>query len=140
MQALPTLEDVARRAGTSVTTAGRALGGYGKVAPATSKRVPLRRPASSNYYAHAVARSMKQRSSLKIGLLVQRSNPRPVALYFSFHGRTRRSLPTRIQHELLRISQEAISDAVRHAKPTVLSVTLRWEPPNLILQVKDNGS
>jgi signal transduction histidine kinase len=50
------------------------------------------------------------------------------------------SLPPRIQHELLRIAQEAISNAVRHAKPTVVSVTLRSEPPNLILKVKDNGS
>ncbi len=50
------------------------------------------------------------------------------------------SLPPRIQHELLRIAQEAISNAVRHAKPTVISVRLRWEPPNLILKVKDNGS
>jgi signal transduction histidine kinase len=49
-------------------------------------------------------------------------------------------LPPRIQHELLRFAQEAISNAVRHAKPTVVSVTLRWEPPDLILQVKDNGS
>jgi signal transduction histidine kinase len=50
------------------------------------------------------------------------------------------SLPPRIQHELLRFAQEAISNAVRHAKPTVVSVRLRWEPPNLILKVKDNGS
>ena len=50
------------------------------------------------------------------------------------------SLPPKIQHELLRFAQEAISNAVRHAKPTVVSVTLRWESPNLILQVKDNGS
>ena len=49
-------------------------------------------------------------------------------------------LAPRIQHELLRFAQEAISNAVRHAKPTVVSVTLRWEPPNLMLQVKDNGS
>jgi signal transduction histidine kinase len=49
-------------------------------------------------------------------------------------------LTTRIQHELLRFAQEAISNAVRHAKPTVVSVKLRWEPPNLMLQVKDNGS
>ena len=49
-------------------------------------------------------------------------------------------LPPKIQHELLRFAQEAISNAVRHAKPTVVSVTLRWEPPNLMLQVKDNGS
>jgi len=50
------------------------------------------------------------------------------------------SLPPRIQHELLRFAQEAISNAVRHAKPTLVSVRLRWEPPNLILKVKDNGS
>jgi PAS domain S-box-containing protein len=50
------------------------------------------------------------------------------------------SLPPRIQHELLRFAQEAISNAVRHARPTVVSVRLRWEPPNLILKVKDNGS
>src|SRR5271165_7275161 len=50
------------------------------------------------------------------------------------------SVPARIQHELLRIAQEAINNAIRHAKPTVLTVTLRWEPPNFILQVKDNGS
>jgi signal transduction histidine kinase len=50
------------------------------------------------------------------------------------------SLPPRIQHELLRFAQEAISNAVRHARPTVVSVTLRWKPPDLILKVKDNGS
>jgi signal transduction histidine kinase len=50
------------------------------------------------------------------------------------------SLPPRIKHELLRFAQEAISNAVRHAKPTVISVRLSWEPPNLILKVKDNGS
>jgi len=50
------------------------------------------------------------------------------------------SLPGTVQHELLRIAQEALSNAVRHAKPTVVTVTLRWDPPNLILQVKDNGS
>jgi signal transduction histidine kinase len=49
-------------------------------------------------------------------------------------------LPPRIQHELLRIAQETISNAIRHGKPTVVTVTLRWEPPNLILQIKDNGS
>src|ERR1700722_6411775 len=50
------------------------------------------------------------------------------------------SLPSKIQHELLRFAQKAISNAVRHARPTVVSVTLQWEPPNLILTVKDNGS
>src|SRR3984893_13539045 len=50
------------------------------------------------------------------------------------------SLPPRIQHELMRFAQEAISNAVRHAQPTVVTMTLRWKPTNLILKVKDNGS
>jgi signal transduction histidine kinase len=50
------------------------------------------------------------------------------------------SLPPRVQHELLRIAQEAISNAIRHGKPTVVMVTLRWAAPHLILQIKDNGS
>jgi signal transduction histidine kinase len=49
-------------------------------------------------------------------------------------------LPAKIQHELLRIAQEAISNAIRYGKSTVLRVNLRWEPHNLILQIRDNGS
>jgi signal transduction histidine kinase len=49
-------------------------------------------------------------------------------------------LPARIQHDLLSIAQAAISNAVRHGKPTVVTVTLRWEAPHLTLRVKDNGS
>jgi signal transduction histidine kinase len=49
-------------------------------------------------------------------------------------------LPPRAQHELLRIAQEAIHNAVRHANPTLIAVTLRWDAPNLVLRVKDNGS
>ena len=66
--------------------------------------------------------------------LVERSNV-PGRLRCNFHstGVPEEGLPTRIQHELLRIAQEAISNAVRHAKPTVVTVTLRWDPPNLIL-------
>jgi len=73
--------------------------------------------------------------------LVERSNvPGSLRCNFDSAGVPEEGLPTRIQHELLRIAQEAISNAARHAKPTVVSVTLRWNPPNLILQVKDNGS
>src|SRR5260221_4582934 len=50
------------------------------------------------------------------------------------------TLPPRVQHELLRIAQEAISNAIRHGEPTVVIVTPRWEAPHLILQIKDNGS
>jgi signal transduction histidine kinase len=73
--------------------------------------------------------------------LVERSNiPGRLRSNFRSDRIPDENLPARIQHELLRIAQEAISNAVRHAKPTVVTVTLRWDPPNLILQVKDNGS
>jgi PAS domain S-box-containing protein len=74
-------------------------------------------------------------------MLIERSN---VAgrLRCNFHSSRipEERLPGRIQHELLRIAQEAISNAIRHGKPTLVTVTLRWEAPNLILQIKDNGS
>jgi signal transduction histidine kinase len=50
------------------------------------------------------------------------------------------SIPPEVQHELIRICQETISNAVRHAKPTVITTTLRWKTPNLMLQITDNGS
>ena len=73
--------------------------------------------------------------------LAERSNI-PGRLRCNFHstGVPEESLPPSVQQDLLRIAQEAISNAVRHAKPTVISVDVRWEPPNLALQVKDNGS
>jgi signal transduction histidine kinase len=49
-------------------------------------------------------------------------------------------IPPDVQHELVRICQEAISNAVRHAKPTVIATSLRWTTPNLTIQVTDNGS
>ena len=51
-----------------------------------------------------------------------------------------KSLLPSVQHELLRIAQEAIHNAVRHANPTSIDVSLKWDAPNLVLQVKDNGS
>ena len=50
------------------------------------------------------------------------------------------SLPPRVKHDLLRIGQEAIHNAARHANPTLIAVTLEWHAPNLTLQIKDNGS
>ena len=64
-----TLQDVARHAGTSVATAGRALGGYGKVSALTRKRV-LETASKLNYHPNAIARGMKQRSSSTIGIII----------------------------------------------------------------------
>jgi signal transduction histidine kinase len=37
------------------------------------------------------------------------------------------------------VHAEAISNAVRHARPTIISVSLRRNPPNLVLKIRDNG-
>jgi two-component system, NarL family, sensor kinase len=73
--------------------------------------------------------------------LVERSNV-PGRLRCNFHASDvpEERLPPTARHELLRIAQEAISNAVRHAKPTVINVSVRGEPPNLLLEVTDNGS
>jgi PAS domain S-box-containing protein len=73
--------------------------------------------------------------------LVERSNI-PGLLRCSFHSSKvcEESLLPWVQQDLLRITQEAISNALRHARPTVISVSLRRNPPNLILKIKDNGS
>jgi len=74
-------------------------------------------------------------------MLVERSNI-PGKLRCTFHPYRVRDekLPLPVQQDLLRIAQEAISNALRHAQPTVISVGLRSNPPNLVLEVKDDGS
>jgi len=43
------------------------------------------------------------------------------------------------EHELLRIAQEAVSNAVRHARPHTVSITMTEESGQLILAVSDDG-
>ena len=72
--------------------------------------------------------------------LVERSNI-PGRLHCNFHliGAPEENLPALVQQELLRIAQEAMSNAVRHAKPTVIGVSLSCESANVVLEVSDNG-
>jgi signal transduction histidine kinase len=73
--------------------------------------------------------------------MVERSNI-PGRLRCNFHstGVPEENLPLMVQQDLLRIAQEAMSNAVRHAKPTIVSVSLRCNLPDLVLEVTDNGS
>jgi signal transduction histidine kinase len=73
--------------------------------------------------------------------LVERSNI-PGKLRCNFHstGVPEESLPTSVQEALLRIAQEAMSNALRHALPTVINVSLCCDPSKLVLEVADNGS
>ena len=73
--------------------------------------------------------------------LVKRSNIRG-KLRCNFHstGVPEERLPSSIQEDLLRIAQEALSNAVRHAMPTVINVSLCCDSAKLVLEVADNGS
>jgi PAS domain S-box-containing protein len=99
--------------------------------------------AEARRSAFSLQPSLTERSGLIEALqkLVERSNV-PGRLRCNFHASDvpEERLPPTARQELLRIAQEAISNAVRHAKPTVISVSVRGEPPNLVLEVTDNGS
>jgi signal transduction histidine kinase len=73
--------------------------------------------------------------------LVERSSvPGRLRCYFRSDGIPENNLPPRVRHELSRIAQEAIHNAMRHANPTTIAVTLNWDRANLFLRVEDNGS
>jgi DNA-binding LacI/PurR family transcriptional regulator len=112
MRTLATLEDVAQRAGTSVATAGRALGGYGKVASATRDRV-VAAARQLNYHPNALARSMKQRSTFTIGLIIGNiCNP--------FFARIVRAVETAVRRYGCKVivcdTDESIENELDHAR------------------------
>jgi signal transduction histidine kinase len=51
----------------------------------------------------------------------------------------RRRLPPVVENNLLRVGQEAITNASKHAKPTRIDVTLVFERRNVRLTVEDDG-
>jgi signal transduction histidine kinase len=61
-----------------------------------------------------------------------------VRVSLSVEGVPRRSVPATEKH-LLRIGQEAISNAVRHADATDVRVRLCYEPASVVLRVSDDG-
>jgi serine/threonine protein kinase len=73
--------------------------------------------------------------------MVERSNI-PGRSRCNFHSTwvIEESLSSSVQQYLLRIAQEATSNALRHAKPTVISVHLGCNPDHVVLEVTDNGS
>lgn len=61
-----------------------------------------------------------------------------VDLSFDITGTPRR-LPPQIEHQVLRIGQEAVLNAVRHAKASHLGVTVDYGEDTLVLKLKDDG-
>lgn len=62
-----------------------------------------------------------------------------IALDFQVEGERRRLGP-QIEHQILRIGQEAILNAARHANPESIRVLLRYDPDILTLRVTDDGT
>jgi signal transduction histidine kinase len=82
-----------------------------------------------------------RRVGLELALrqLAERSHM-PGRMNFSFEGgMTGDGLAPERQHELLRIAQEAVSNAVRHAHPTNIRIVLREEETRWELAVIDDG-
>jgi signal transduction histidine kinase len=73
-------------------------------------------------------------------MLVDRSNiPGRLRCSFSSKGFREEILSLSAQQDLLRIAQEAISNALRHAKPTIVSVLLKGDSTMVTLEIRDNG-
>lgn len=57
----------------------------------------------------------------------------------TFEGDLSSGLRPQQEHELLRIAQEAVSNAVRHGRPSLVRIALVDEPTHWTLSVADNG-
>src|SRR5215472_5844328 len=82
-----------------------------------------------------------RRAGLDIALrqLCDRSTvPGRVACTFE-GGEFKTGLKPEHEHELLRIAQEAVSNAVRHARPSNIRITMNDEPAHWVLSVADDG-
>jgi signal transduction histidine kinase len=82
-----------------------------------------------------------RRAGLELALrqLAERSTvPGGVTCSFEGGGITTGLKPEH-EHELLRIAQEAVSNAVRHARPSAIRITMTDEAAYWVLAVEDNG-
>lgn len=82
-----------------------------------------------------------RRAGLELALrqLAERSTvPGGVTCSFEGGGITTGLKPEH-EHELLRIAQEAVSNAVRHARPNLIRITMTDESAHWVLAVEDDG-
>jgi signal transduction histidine kinase len=64
---------------------------------------------------------------------------RSCAITTQVHGQPRRLAPM-LENNLLRIGQEAVANALKHARPDTIAVELHFETARVRLQVRDDGS
>jgi len=61
-----------------------------------------------------------------------------VAWSFEHEGEPRR-VSSNVEHQLLRIGQEALLNAARHSGASTINVRLRYEPDSVVMTIADNG-
>jgi signal transduction histidine kinase len=52
---------------------------------------------------------------------------------------TPKSLPAKIENNLLRVGQEAIANTFKHARASKVRIELHYRPKSVVLRVQDNG-
>jgi ligand-binding sensor domain-containing protein len=75
----------------------------------------------------------------RLGSLVQRESFAGVAPKLRVGG-AYRALEVRVEREVLRVAQEALTNAVKHARATEVSVELHYSSDTLMLTIEDNGA
>ncbi len=70
--------------------------------------------------------------------LIERAKKSGINVDLKTEGETR-TLPALVDLTAYRIVQEALTNVVRHAGPTMATVTIRYEPSQLDLRVRDHG-
>jgi signal transduction histidine kinase len=82
--------------------------------------------------------SAKDSLPTRLGRVIQRASERGLSADCRVGG-TYRALPLELEDEVLRIAQEAVTNVVRHAGASTVSVDLRYSPESLLLRIVDDG-
>jgi signal transduction histidine kinase/ligand-binding sensor domain-containing protein len=115
-----TLEEIIQDAGRCLREARRSVGGL--------RSTPGEDEGPSNDLAAAVAQAARQLTETRDIRLALQLNPGPD------------KIPVDVEYNLLRIAQEAISNAVRHSGARAIEVTMNSTAAQLCLTVHDDGA
>lgn len=91
--------------------------------------------------AHTLRLSYVLQSGLVVAVqqLCQRTSINDVLVCATnIEGGPRRLDPL-VEHELFRVAQEAVNNAVRHAKSTRITIGLHFKEDHIIMAIEDNG-
>jgi ligand-binding sensor domain-containing protein/signal transduction histidine kinase len=73
------------------------------------------------------------------GVLATLTNGLPIKAVVEVHGKPRRLADPLVEHHLLRIGQEAITNALRHANATNVVLSIDFQSERVLLKVSDDG-